>query len=106
MPVLDCSVTSCVYNKSDCCCRGDIKVEGRMASEAGETCCSSFRERREDDYTSERMEPDTALHVDCEATRCIYNDDCKCGADHIGIAGSNACRCEQTECASFDCSCK
>ena len=34
MPYLDCSVKSCTYNNEDgCCCKGDIQVEGREATE-------------------------------------------------------------------------
>ena len=53
----------------------------------------------------------------CSVKNCMYNEDklcaksdinqdCKCHADEIGIAGSNACCCSETECASFDCQCK
>ena len=35
MAYLDCSVKSCTYNNEDgCCCKGDIQVEGREATEA------------------------------------------------------------------------
>ena len=35
MAYLDCSVKSCTYNNEDgCCCKGDIQVEGRDATEA------------------------------------------------------------------------
>ena len=40
MAYLDCSVKSCTYNNEDgCCCKGDIQVEGREATEAQSTCC-------------------------------------------------------------------
>ena len=44
--------------------------------------------------------------VKCHATNCGFNQNCKCQAEEIGIAGSNACTCGETECASFDCHCK
>ena len=46
MVYLDCSVKSCTYNNEDgCCCKGDIQVEGREATEAQSTCCGSFKDR-------------------------------------------------------------
>ena len=46
MAYLDCSVKSCTYNNEDgCCCKGDIQVEGREATEAQSTCCGSFKDR-------------------------------------------------------------
>jgi hypothetical protein len=41
--------------------------------------------------------------VSCDACHCAFNDDCRCTAEHIGIAGGNACTCKDTECASFEC---
>ena len=45
MTMLDCSVTGCVYNEDRCCCKGDIKVEGRDAKNTADTCCGGFKER-------------------------------------------------------------
>ena len=46
MPLLNCMVTHCVYNKDELCSRGDIRIGGREARVADETCCDSFRDRR------------------------------------------------------------
>ena len=46
MTYLDCSVKGCAYNNEDgCCCKGDIRVEGKEAKDAKSTCCGSFKER-------------------------------------------------------------
>lgn len=103
MPLLDCSVENCVYNKRECCCRGEIEVDGRDARVTEDTCCKSFEEQRGESYTSATEHPCQTIDVACEAVDCIYNKDCKCDARHIGIAGSNACTCGETECASFVC---
>ena len=42
----------------------------------------------------------------CKAVDCMYNENCNCHAGKISVEGSNACHCEQTECATFQCGCK
>lgn len=105
MTFLDCSVTGCVYNEDKCCCKGDIKVEGETAKKNQETCCGSFKERRADSSSDVSKRISKVIDVACEACNCTFNKDKKCSAEHIGIAGGNACTCGETECASF-CCCK
>ena len=45
MTILNCSATTCVYNKNQLCSRGGIEVTGSGARHADETCCGSFREQ-------------------------------------------------------------
>ena len=47
MTKLECSVTNCLHNTDNCCCKHAIVVDGCDAKEAYETCCGSFRERGE-----------------------------------------------------------
>lgn len=104
MPVLDCNVVSCIYNKIDCCCRGRIKVEGKKAEQSDATSCGSFIEIGEgarDSYTDKIERPDVYLYVDCDAINCIYNTALKCDADRIGIAGGKVHDLENTKCGSF-----
>lgn len=101
MTELRCTVDSCLYNKRECCCRGDIKVDGDGASRTEDTCCSSFEERKGESYTSATEHPSKTIDVACDVTNCVYNEDCKCSANSIGISGGNACKCTETECASF-----
>lgn len=104
MTLLDCAVTGCAYNKDRCCCKGDIKVEGSEAVNQNETCCGSFVERGEKNCGCNVKEHESkAINVVCEAGNCTFNKDKKCSADHIGIAGGDACSCGETECASFCC---
>lgn len=103
MTNLDCSVTNCTYNKNDCCCREGIHVEGTSAKITEDTCCKSFEERRSGSCCNSVDTASKPTDVSCEAENCIYNEDCRCDAEHIGIAGRNACCCSETECASFRC---
>ncbi len=101
MPDLDCSAENCTYNDSHLCCKGVIKVEGHQANDTEDTCCRSFDERREGSYRNSIGEPSRYISIECEAEKCIYNEDNVCTADTIGIAGYNASESDQTECASF-----
>ena len=39
MTKLDCSVTNCLHNADNCCCKQAIIVDGHGAKERCETCC-------------------------------------------------------------------
>lgn len=102
MTVLDCSATNCFYNKEKRCSKGSIQVEGRTAEKMSETCCGNFKES-ENCMCNSTSAAEREIDVSCEAANCQYNRDCKCSAGHIGINGSNACKCTETECGSFSC---
>lgn len=103
MTNLDCTVTNCVYNDEKCCCKGDIEVKGENARKTEETCCGSFVEQKEKQEKNVVGQPAKGIEVSCEACKCEFNENYKCSAEHIGIAGKNACSCRETECASFRC---
>ena len=71
-------------------------IEGRGAHNAGDTCCSSFRERKGDMARNAVSAPKKNIEVDCKACNCVHNKDCKCDAEKIGIAGGGACQCAET----------
>ena len=101
MAELCCSVENCAYNDQCYCCKGDINVGGENADRVEATCCESFRERREGAYTSALDHPSRIISIDCEATRCVFNEDYKCQADHVDIRGCGAKGCRETSCATF-----
>ena len=103
MTQLDCTVSSCMYNKDNYCSKGDIVIGGRSASCNSETSCESFRERNGQGACNSTGHASAVVDVDCEAEKCRYNNNCKCSAGHIGISGGQACSCKETECASFTC---
>ncbi|TGY96528.1 DUF1540 domain-containing protein [Petralouisia muris] len=105
MTQLKCSARNCMYNDEQLCSKGDITIGGHDASKSNETCCESFRERT-GSMTNSVGHASKEVSVKCQATNCDFNDNCRCSANEIGIAGSNACSCGETECASFDCHCK
>ena len=103
MAELRCRITNCVYNKDEYCCKGDIMVGGKHATNMQETCCESFAEKREghDSYTSSLQHPSKVISIDCEAVKCVYNSNYKCVAEHVDISGLGACDCRETACATF-----
>lgn len=103
MPMLSCSAVTCVYNKDELCSKGDIQVGGNNATTADETCCASFKERTSSDSSNAEGCGCKTIAVDCEAQKCMYNENCKCDAAKIGIGGSSACKCDETMCGTFTC---
>ena len=101
MADLKCVVENCTYNKDCLCSKGDIMVGGKHAQCCQDTCCESFAEKKAGGYVSSLEHPCKTISIDCEATKCVYNDNYKCHADHVDIKGCGACDCRETECASF-----
>lgn len=100
MPLLNCTARTCLYNVDEYCSKGDIKVDGRTATKADETCCQSFQERKDSAANSCRCGSET-IHVDCSACHCAFNTHEKCKADKITITGAAACHKDETTCGSF-----
>ncbi len=101
MAQLDCAVENCAYNKSNCCCKGDIMVGGKRACCEDDTCCESFANEKRDSFTSALEHPCRTISIDCEAVRCVYNNNYKCIAEHVDIKGCGAEDCRETACATF-----
>ncbi|MBO5335521.1 MAG: DUF1540 domain-containing protein [Lachnospiraceae bacterium] len=103
MAELKCAVESCTYNKDRYCSKGDIMVGGKHAHKEDETCCESFALRREgqDAYTSALPHGSKIISIDCEAVKCVYNNNYKCIAEHVDIKGGGASDYEETACATF-----
>ena len=101
MPALSCSAMTCVYNQNELCSKGDIRVGGSGAKSSMETCCESFKERGEGTMSNSTGCGCTKIGVDCKAQNCTFNDNCKCEAGDIHIAGDSACSCQETECSAF-----
>ena len=101
MPKLSCDVSTCMHNEEHCCCKSTILVDGEHADCAEKTCCCSFDERDKDSFKNSYERPNMSMPVECEAYNCIYNENKRCQAEHIGIAGDQAKKSQETECSSF-----
>lgn len=91
-----------MYNGNRCCSKGDIVVNGKDAKVNRETACDSFKERKGEQATNAANSMSKDIAIICEAINCRFNDNKNCKAEHISIAGGNACSSTETECASFD----
>ena len=105
MPELKCTVQTCTHNKNFYCDLERIIVGGSSAKRSEETCCDSFEERKGDFHSDVNGQASACSSIDCKATECIYNEKCECHAGKISVEGSQACQCEETECATFTCGC-
>ena len=66
-----------------------IVVEGQTAREKCDTCCGSYDENKGGMFRNMFKTPENRLEVECEAVNCVYNKDCFCQAEHIGITGGD-----------------
>lgn len=103
MPILNCSAVNCIYNKNELCSKGEISVEGQVATNPDQTSCASFQERGSASVSNTMGSPMEKVEVDCKACECTYNNNCKCEAAQIDIAGANASHCQDTKCGTFQC---
>lgn len=101
MADLKCMVENCIYNSEDLCSKGDIMVGGCHANTKEDTSCESFSQRHGDIYTSSLQHPSNVISIDCEATKCSYNSNYKCVADHVDIWGNGANDTKGTACVTF-----
>lgn len=103
MAELKCGVDSCTYNEEHLCSKGDIMVGGKHACNCEDTCCESFAAKREgkESYTSSLSHPSNVISIDCEAVKCMYNQNYKCVAEHVDIRGGHANDSRETACATF-----
>lgn len=102
MPALVCSAQNCVYNNAMYCSKDDILIGGEKATVCQDTCCESFEERKRENVRSSMGSPSIDTEIKCEATKCKYNGDCVCHADHVDISGAAAHSRRQTECVTFN----
>lgn len=104
MTKLGCSVTSCAYNQSQCCCLPKIQVHGTHAENSHETCCHSYCTKSDAAAQNSAFQftvPDTSLEVACTARNCQYNENNRCHAEQIDISGKGASCKTDTECTTF-----
>ena len=102
MTKLDCNVVSCSYNENRLCKRENITVGGMGAKKASETVCESFYPKGTNTMTNmDSHGPSIETNVACNAITCVYNQNKKCTAEKIQIAGMKAVASGETECGTF-----
>ena len=101
MPELKCTVQTCTHNQNNYCCLDRIVVGGNTAKQAEDTCCDSFEKRKGQSMSNSAKEASAYSSIDCKAKDCMYNKECECQAGKISVKGGDACRCQETACATF-----
>ncbi|MGL6173726.1 MAG: DUF1540 domain-containing protein [Cellulosilyticaceae bacterium] len=102
MTKLNCCAVNCTHNESNHCCLNQISIEGAEAGVPSETCCDNFLEKG--NMTNHVTEPNEAITIECRATKCIHNQNCKCDAEGVAIVGQDATSSDGTQCNAF-CKC-
>ena len=89
---LNCAATNCVYNSSQLCYAGNIKVDGRQAMSTDGTYCASFEDREKSGMTNSADSSKQVCPNDihCEATKCKYNESELYKAENVHINANNA----------------
>ena len=101
-----CSVTDCVYNDNSRCTSQAVKIDGEDARTSVQTRCDTFS-THEGMMSSVLSNKDNtgSTKINCKATNCHYNDECKCTLESIDVGCScDACTCSsssETACNSF-----
>ena len=101
MPELKCGVVTCVHNKDSYCELDSIEVVGNSAQVSEQTSCGSFSERKGESYGNTAKDVSPMSKIKCQAVECKYNESHVCNAGKISVMGSDACKVEETECATF-----
>lgn len=102
MPELRCTVQTCLHNKQNYCDLSAIEVKGASATTIDGTYCGSFVERKGNTTSNVTGAASPLSNIDCKATQCMYNKECKCHAGKISVEGSSACKSDETVCATFE----
>lgn len=112
---LKCDVTSCAYNRNQCCRASIIQVRGENAYTQDSTFCSSFMQKGAYNMLSsvgnmnllggigQLFNQNNTLKpkVSCSTVNCVHNDYGLCNADDLEIGGMTASSAEDTKCQSF-----
>lgn len=98
MSKINCSATTCCYNRNGNCHSGSVKIDGPNPRNIKEVHCTSFisiHKNMQSDIESE------CEHIMCNAIGCVHNNNLQCNCYNIFVSGSEAKNYKQTNCCSF-----
>ncbi|MCH4239321.1 MAG: DUF1540 domain-containing protein [Oscillospiraceae bacterium] len=104
MTKLGCSISNCINNSENSCCRPDIEVGGKAACDCDQTCCSDFQKRSSGSAENSCgcSTPNQRLQIHCQADNCTYNESGCCNAENIEVGGCSDASCKtETKCKTF-----
>ena len=79
---LKCKREGCTFNRNCCCTAGHITV-GKAADCTSYTPSEDYDKKEKSKLKQKALRQNTM--VDCKATGCIFNSDCKCIANGITV---------------------
>ncbi len=102
MNKINCNVDNCSHNSTGVCYANRIDVGGKGVTEACETCCGSFLDKKHYSTLTNNTNADGPCDcIVCSAEKCVYNNNKLCTADTIQVSGHDAQIYTETICSTF-----
>lgn len=102
MNKINCNVENCSHNSTGICYANRINVGGKGATDACETCCGSFLDKKHySTLTNNTYAEGPCDCIVCTAEHCVYNDNKLCNADSIQVDGNNVNLYTDAKCFTF-----
>ena len=102
MNKINCNIENCSHNSTGICYANRINVGGKGATDAYETCCGSFLDKRHySTLTNNTYAEGPCDCIVCTAEHCVYNDNKLCNADSIQVDGNNVNLYTDAKCFTF-----
>ncbi len=106
MPIVNCSVSDCSYNKGKKCKRSGIGIFKDSYYDTNDTVCGNFKPSDRSNLLNEiatEFMGYPSTRVKCTADTCRHNKDMKCEAKNLEVAAlsSKTLIGSETFCASF-----
>ena len=102
MNKINCNANNCSHNSNGVCYANRINVGGQGATEACETCCGSFLDKKHYSTLTNNTNADGPCDcIVCTAEKCTYNDNKLCTAETIQVSGNDAKIYTEAICSTF-----
>ena len=102
MNKINCNVENCSHNSTGICYANRINVGGKGATDAYETCCGSFLDKRHYSTLTNNTNADGPCDcIVCSAENCTYNNNKLCYAETIQVSGDNVNMYTEAMCSTF-----
>lgn len=105
MPCIHCDAVKCVFNTHGGCSRSYVEIlaeqNGRKIERA--TCCESFSDKISalSECSSANGSPCSHTDIECDAEKCVYNDERCCAAGNIRIGKAFSDSAGKTMCETY-----
>lgn len=105
MSNINCNVINCAHNDSNVCCASKISINGKKSRTSTHTCCNTFVEGSNKDFTNSVDNPNNDTFIGCNVKTCINNAGTVCILNSIGVTTSSlrTNSTSETYCSSFQC---